>query len=337
MSKRSALADARIVLALGTERVLTHRVVDSVLHAARGAGTEATRTDVAADAEDGAGALAIALSPSLFGDTAVVVVSQVEDATDASQAVLLSAISDMPEHVRLVLIHNGSSRGKKMLDAARKQGALEAKCSVTRKELPTMVAAEFRNYQRTATAAAIEALVTAVGDELADLIAAVAQLCADVDDEPINDKTVAGYYTGVADVKSWDVSDPMWKGQPLEMLEKLRWALNEDDNQLSPLVGAIASGLRGLVAYATASTTVPQRDLAEHLGVPGWKLSLLEKQKRMWTPEQLARAVQLLAIADRATKGTRYQSGMPGGEGMEKKQLQYEVERALLAMRPATR
>jgi DNA polymerase III delta subunit len=75
-------------------------------------------------------------------------------------------------------------------------------------------------------------------------------------------------------------------------------------------------------------------ELAGLLGVPPWRISTLRQMKAKWTPEQLARAARLLALADRASKGTTYQAGIPGGTSLEDEQAQYEIEKALLAVRP---
>jgi hypothetical protein len=40
----------------------------------------------------------------------------------------LTAIENMPEHVRLVATHPGGVKGKKLLDSIRKLGVLEATC-----------------------------------------------------------------------------------------------------------------------------------------------------------------------------------------------------------------
>ena len=58
--------------------------------------------------------------------------------------------------------------------------------------------------------------------------------------------------------------------------------------------------------------------------------SLLQRRMRIGYP----RAARLMVLADRASKGTMYQPGVPGGISLEAEQAQYEMEKSLLAMRP---
>lgn len=335
MSRKSPVAQAHLVLAVGKEQVLVGRAIAQVMHAARAADPATVRTDIAAAEESAAADLAVALSPSLFGETTVVVVNGVDEASDAVAAVLTAAAADLPEHVRLVCTHPGGVKGKRLLDALRKAGALEASCAPLKgKALEDAVIAEFRAHGRKATAGAVKQLVAAKGVDLAGLLAAVAQLCADVDTDPMDERGVATYYAGIADVKGWDVSDALWNAKPVEVLERFRWALAQDPGAAPGIVAAISNGLRTLLRYASAPRGMSEGELAGLLGVPSWRIGTLRQMKNKWTPDQLAHAARLLVLADRASKGTVYRVGVPGGVSLEGEQAQYEIEKALLAVRP---
>lgn len=335
MTRKPAAADARIVLAIGKEQVLVGRAIDSVIRAARAVDPEVSRVDIEAGDESAAAALAGALSPSLFGDSLVVVVSGLDAATDAVTAVLTDSLSDLPGHVRLVGTHPGGTKGKRLLDALRAADALEAACGELKgRDLEAALAAEFARYKRKATSAAIEALTQSIGTNLGELLAAVGQLCSDTAEDPITDTVVSSIHGGIADVKGWDVANAMWDAKPAEMLEQFRWAIAGDSGAAPAMISSLSSGLRTLVRYASAPAGMREAEIVAYLGVPGWRIRRLAAQKARWTPDQLAAAARLLALADRASKGTVFDPAIPGGRSLDAEQSAYEMEKDLLAVRP---
>ena len=335
MTKKSATDDARVVLAVGKESVLVQRVIDGVMKSARAVDPHSVRTDISADNDSAAGEFAVAMSPSLFGETNVVVISGIDSTTDDLNPMLLDASANPPEHVRLVLLHPGGVKGKKLLDGIRKTGALEASCSELKgKDLEAALTAEFRRHGKKATADAVTQLQQAIGTSLSELLAAISQLCADSEADIIDGQIVASFYEGVADVKGWNVSDALWNAKPIEVLEQFRWAVHQDNSAAVPMVMAMASGLRTLLKYAGAPAGMSEGDLASMLGVPPWRIKYLRAQKAKWNPDQLAMATKLLALADRASKGTMYDPSVNGGVSLESAQSMYEIEKNLLAVRP---
>ena len=334
MTKKSVPASANLVLAVGKEPILVSQAIEHVMVAARKADPSTVRTDINAESESAAAELAQAFSPSLFGELTVIVLTDLDSATDEVAQVLTSSLEDIPENVRLVVTHPGGVKGKKLLDVVRKAGALEANCAVLKgKELDAAILAEFKKHSRKVTADAVETLHKAVGDTLGDLVAAVSQLCADVEEPIIDGAAVARYYEGVTDVKGWDLSDAMWNAKPVEVLEQLRWALAADSSAAFPIVISITNGLRSLIKYASAPAGMRENDLAGFVGVPPWRLKFLSTQKRKWNPEQLAAATRLLVLADRASKGTTYTAGLPGGQSLDPVQTRYLLEKHFLAVR----
>ncbi|MSY53612.1 MAG: DNA polymerase III subunit delta, partial [Actinobacteria bacterium] len=145
MAKKSATDQAQIVLAVGKESVLVQRVIDGVVASARKADPAAIRQDISASSDSAAGELANTLSPSLFGELTVIVVQGIDGATDDVADILISAIADVPEHVRIVITHPGGVKGKKLLDTIRKADVLEAACGELKsKDLEAALIAEFR-------------------------------------------------------------------------------------------------------------------------------------------------------------------------------------------------
>ena len=335
MAKKSATDDARVVLAVGKESVLVQRVVDGVMHSARALDPHTVRTDISADDESALGEFTVAMSPSLFGETNVVVVSGIDATTDELNPVLLDACINVPDHVRLVLLHPGGVKGKKLLDGIRKTGALEAACGELKgKDLEAALTAEFRKHGKKPTADAITQLQQAIGSNLSELLAAISQLCSDSEADIIDGQIVASFYEGVADVKGWNVSDALWNAKPVEVLEQFRWAVHQDNGASVPMIIAMSNGLRTLLKYAAAPAGMSEGDLASMLGVPPWRIKYLRSQKAKWNPDQLAMATKLLALADRASKGTTYDPAVNGGVSLDPIQSMYEIEKNLLAVRP---
>lgn len=334
MAKVSATDQAHVVLAVGKEAILIQQVIEGVMSSARKADPSAVRQDIAADDETAAGELVNALSPSLFGELTVIVLQGIDSATDDVSAILLAALSDLPEHVRLVVTHPGGVKGKKLLDTIRKAKVLEANCEALKaKDLDAALIAEFKKHNRKATSGAITTLKTSIGSGLGELLAAVSQLCADVEVDVIDEVEVARYYAGVVGVMGWDLSDAMWNAQPVELLEKFRWVMTNDSGAAVPSVSAISSGLRSLIKYASAPANMSENELAPLVGVPPWKLKFLRAQKAKWHPDQLAVAARLLALADRSSKGTVYDVAIPGGRSLESSQTLYHMEKEFLAIR----
>ena len=334
MAKTSATDQAHVVLAVGKEAILVQRVIEGVMSSARKADSAAVRQDVVANGETAAGELANALSPSLFGELTVIVVQGIDGATDDVSAILLTAVADLPEHVRLVITHPGGIKGKKLLDMIRKSNVLEASCGELKaKDLEAALTAEFRRHNRKATVGAITALQSSIGSGLGELLAAISQLCADTEADIIDEAEVSQYYAGVVGVMGWDLSDAMWNAQPIELLEKFRWAMANDASAAVPAVSAISSGLRSLIKYASAPANMSEYELAPLVGVPPWKLRFLRTQKSKWHPDQLAAAARLLALADRSSKGTVYDVAIPGGRSLESSQTLYHIEKEFMAIR----
>ena len=122
-------------------------------------------------------------SPSLFGGTTVIVVRDVADAAERSPTSCRRVLADPGDDVVLVLVHPGGVKGKSLLDAARKAGAVVVECKLVKWESDKVAFVQARvqgGRARVAPAAAV-ALVDALGSDLRELANACAQLVADTD------------------------------------------------------------------------------------------------------------------------------------------------------------
>lgn len=305
-----------VTLVFGPEEFLAERAVRDVVMAARKADPTIERRDVDGAAEGAAGQLREALSPTLFGDAAVVVVNGIEGLDDAGQKAVRDALVDLPVGIYLVLTHPGGVKGKALLTEIRKSGAKEIECTALRRGGDTVefISREFVRHGRKATREAVATIYEALGQDLRMLAAAVSQVCADLESEPIDAEHVQVYFDGVADVSTFQIADAVWDRRPTDALRDLRWAMETGDrNRIGPaMVSGLSAGLRSLARYTGVSHSMSEGQIAGEIGVPPWKVKAIKRQASRWRPAQLAQATLLLAAADGAVKG-----GVREGESLD--------------------
>ncbi|MGL5857643.1 MAG: DNA polymerase III subunit delta [Angustibacter sp.] len=268
-------------------------------------------------------------APSLFADHTVLVIRDLEDASEDLLVEVRRLIADMPPHIVLVLSHRGSQRGSAVLDAARAAGAAVHECPgiTTDADRTAFIVAEFRRARRQVEPAAAVALLEAVGQDLRELAAACAQLIADTTGEaesptdhpmgstpPVRERpgarsdqvsvdvaTVTRYYGGRVEATGFKVADAVITGRTDEAVVLLRLALVSGVDPV-PIVAVLALGLRSLAKVADAG---PGRsiDLARRLGMAPWQVDKARRQLRGWSTAGLARAIEAVATADLAVKG----------------------------------
>ncbi|WP_130799876.1 DNA polymerase III subunit delta [Streptomyces otsuchiensis] len=293
---------AAVTVAVGQEELLLDRAVRQVVDAARAADPDTDVRDLAVGTLQ-AGGLAEITSPSLFAERKVVVVRQSQDLPADVVKEVKAYLTSPVEDISLVLLHPGGAKGKGLLDAARKAGAREVACPKMTKPADRLafVRNEFRAAGRSATPAACQALVDAIGSDLRELASACSQLAADIEGT-IDEAVVARYYTGRAEASSFTVADRAVEGRTAEALEALRWSLSTG---VAPVLvsSALAQGVRAIGKLASAPPRMSPGELARELGMPPWKIDRVRQQLRGWTPDGVATAVRAVAQADAAVKG----------------------------------
>ncbi len=300
---------ARITLVLGSETVLVDRAVVAASARARAADASVQRVTVAASDEGAAHAVREAAAPNLFGDGVIIVVTGIEAADEQVAGAIRELVDDQPESVTLVLTHPGGVKGKALLDKVRAAGAQVVDCQAVKRGKPTLefLTRELAAHKRRATSDALTVLYDAIGQDIGLLAAAVSQLCADVEADPIDADAVREYFAGVADVSGFAISDAVWERRSGEALRMLRQAmLGSDSGRVGPAtVSSLASGLRTLVRVGGMPPGASETDVAREAAVPPWKVRVLQRQWSRWSGDQrrLAAAVVALADADGDMKG----------------------------------
>ena len=316
-----------ITLLLGSEEVLVRQAEEEARQAARSReGSDPDRRRVSAAAEDAVGVLSEALGPTLFGEPAVVIVEDADQLGDPVWKVIEAAIADPPPGVSLVVAHPGGVKGKKYLTALRAAGAEEVSCAALKKGRQTedFLAADVRRRGRKATPGAIHALYEAIGHDVGLLMGAIAQLCSDVEDGPIDEEAVARYFVGVADVQGFRISDAVWDRRPVDALRDLRWMAESSGRAgVGPSVTALlGSGLRALVRVQGLPPTMSEADALQETGIRfDWQLRNARNRAKRWRPDRLAAAAVALADLDVAVKG-----GLREGESRDVDQKLHDME-----------
>lgn len=170
-------------LVLGDEELLVERAVADLLRSARKrAGKDADIPVNRMRAGDvSTYELAELLSPSLFADERIVVLEAAGEAGKDAAAVIVSAASDMPAGVVLVVVHSGGGRAKALATDLQKLGAEVHPCARISKlsERIDFVRKEFRALRVKADEPTVTAMLDAVGSDLRELASACSQLVAD--------------------------------------------------------------------------------------------------------------------------------------------------------------
>lgn len=305
---------AAVTLVLGPEELLSERAAQDVVRVglARDPGTEVLRFTAP---EIGPGTLTAAVSPSLFEEPRVVVVTGLAEAGEVAVTEVLHALADPAPDVALVLVHRGGARGRKVIDSAKAKGATVVACDEIKKRADKLafVRGEFRRAGARAQDDAVDALLESVGGDLRALSAACSQLSSDVEGQ-VTLEAVRRYYEGRAEVSGFTVADAAVEGRTADALVALRWALQTGTDPV-PLTAALAGALRSILRVGAAGRGARAADV----GLPPWKLETVRRQAWGWDPRALAAAVQVVAEADVQVKGGGADPG-------------YAIERAVVAV-----
>jgi len=311
---------APVVLVRGAEGLLADRAVERLVGLARQGdpAVEVTRLDAA---EYAAGELGVLTSPSLFAEDKVVVVDGVERGTEELMADAIAYVASPADGVVVILRHASGQRGKKLLDTLKAAKVPTVACDpvTTDSDKTSFASAELRRAGRRADAAAIRALVDAVGSDLRELASACAQLVADTTGV-IGPDVVERYYGGRIEATGFRVADAAVAGQAGQAVALLRHAMATGVDPV-PVVAALAMKLRTL-AKVGAVRSRGQGALRE-LGLAPWQVDRAMSELRRWTPEGLAAAINAVAQADAEVKG-------------ESRDAQFAVERAVLRVAQAS-
>lgn len=313
-----------LVLISGPEEILADRAIEAMVAELRTVEPDAEVIRLQAAGYE-PGSLMVHASPSLFGGSSVIVVSDVDEAGEDLIDDLKSLLGDIPEGVRLVVRHKSGNRGKGVLDAMKKAGArvIEAKAIKNEGDKVSFVINEFRTARRRIDEPTALVLVQAVGKDVRELANASAQLIRDTTGV-IDADTVHTYYGDRVETTGFKVADAAIVGDQGEALRLLRHALAGGLDPV-PLVAVLAMRLRQVGRVASAGRA-SSGSLAKQLGMAPWQVDQARRDARGWDGRRLGRAIEAVAAADVDVKG-----GVRTGTAVAR-DPEYAVERAVLAI-----
>ena len=289
-----------ITLLQGGESLLADRAISQVIAKFKGA---TVSTLEASELE--LGAITDALSPSLFGDSRVIVIKEIQDLAAELGEEITAYLEAQDESVELVLWHKGGVKGKALLEKIKKVKPTVIPCDVIKKdgEKSDFIRSEFKRLGRTISTEAVQALIDALGSDLRELGGACSQLAADVAAGKMIDETdVMKFQNGRVETTGFDVADAALDGHRDVALIALRNALATGTDPVL-ITSALAGSLRTLAKVSGASRGVKSFDLAGPLGLAPWQIDKARRQLSKWTPATLAGAVVAVAQADADIKG----------------------------------
>lgn len=315
-----------LTLLVGSEEYLIARATRSVVAAAQALAPGLERRDVDVEEPAAVGDLQAALSPSLFGEAAVVVLSDIGEAGPAVVDALVGGLADLAEDTWVVVAHGGV-KAKPVLTRLREcrppGGVTEIACAkVTRPaQRRELLQEQARAAGRELSSDGADALALAVGSDIALLVGALEQVLADTPDDPIDAAAISEMFAGVAEVSGFQLADAVWERHSLLALSRLRWGMASQTLTGPGVTGSLAAGLRGLVRVDGAPRGLAKEEVARRAGVPPFKVAQLRQTAQAWEKVELGDAVIALAEVDAAVKG-----GLLPGESLEAAQKEHALE-----------
>lgn len=297
-------APAPLHLVLGEDEFLTERATKGVVAAVRASAPEGEDPPVVSrlgGPEVTAPQLFELLSPSLFGEARIVVITGAAELGKDAVAAVLDAAKDLPDETVLIVQHTGGGRAKTMVADLRKAGAEEhASGKITRHtEVVGFVRSEFRGLNVRVAAEACEALVEAIGSDLRSLAAACDQLVSDTGGK-VDIEAVRQYHSGVVGVSGFTVAERAVVGDVAGAIEALEWAMHTGVPHVV-LADALADAVNSIALVGTQRGVNPG-DLARQ-GLPPWKVKKVQAQTRYWSIDKLGSALQVVARLNGEVKG----------------------------------
>ncbi|SHI67356.1 DNA polymerase III, delta subunit [Tessaracoccus bendigoensis DSM 12906] len=291
------------LLITGPETLLAQRLVAATVAKARKEQPDSDLNEISAsELEDTM--LSEVVGGSLFSSNIIAVIDDVGACPAGVVDQLVEVARNPSEDLCLILVHAGGNKGKGLIDKLKKAKVpTESVATVKTWELPKFVVEEAKRQKMRISQDAAGELVSAVGNDLRALAAAVSQLAADSDQEQIDSDLIRRYFAGRAEVTSFAVADAVLAVNATVAMERLRWALSTG---VAPVLvtSAMAGAFRGMGKYIDAQgSRISSNDLARQLGLPPWKMKDYARTSRYWGPGSVAGAIQLIAVGDAQVKG----------------------------------
>jgi DNA polymerase-3 subunit delta len=288
-----------ITLVLGEEELLADRAAaEAVATATEALGPGTSVEEVRGGALPDGFAMGLATA-SLFGGGRVVVVQDADALDQAARDALLGLAADPSPQVAVVLRAVGSGRQARFFKELQRHAATVTVPRLKPSERAGWLRAEVRRHGRKADEAAVTALLDTVGQDLRELAGAVAKLHVAVPPPAVLGAAhVAEYLSQTADRGVFELVDAVFAADAPTALDRLDALLAQGEEPIG-LLGILARQLRLLLRVADHQGA-PASQVAQALGggVRDWQVERARRQARRFRPEDLRRALDVIAEAD---------------------------------------
>ncbi len=252
---------------------------------------------ISLDAQDaGAADLWEAASPSLLSTQSIVIIDNLDKASDELVDALVSFAQEAKKthnlDNRVIARKPQGQKGQGILNQLSRAGAQVIAVA------DFDVNAEFAAHQRTVTAQAAQRIRDVLGSDSGAMAALVDQLCDDTDANPVDIAQVDQVLEGSPEVTGFQISDAAFSGNAAQAIVALRDGLSHG---IAPaaIIGALAAHLRQLTLSA-----VDPRKLSNGVFRSDWVRNRYRKESQGWTSQGIIACFQALAQADSDAKSS---------------------------------
>ena len=308
VTKRASEGSLDLVYVLvGTERLLIERAVDAVRQAVDSMGAPGFNVEVF----DGKGleaarVISAARTLPMMSDMRLVLVRHVDAMTPTEQTNLAEYLDDPSDSTCLLLTATKLDGRAKLAKASKKSGFLIDAKPLRGRELREFIRAEGTAREHHIAPQAIEALLDAVGDDLAAIDDAMERLSLFVGaGQRIDAEAVMTCVTRIRVESIWSLVDAIGLKDRRKGIAAAQSLLDDREPPLR-LLSMVARQLRIVARMREAlSEGLRPQDAAKRAGAPPFKAGDLTESARRFTAESLGEAFTLIADTDRALKGSK--------------------------------
>lgn len=248
-------------------------------------------------------------TPSLFGEQRALLVTDCRSLSKTALTELSAYLGAPDPNAPLVLACTVAERGKPPAALAKMVEPVGTitQVQVARKELEPWLVQRATGIGVELAPQAARALVQTLGEDLAQLTAALEQLAAAFEGTKITPTEVHRQFRGLGEQKTWDLCDRAF-GKDLPGAIRALRAIEENGDEALMVLGGIAVRVRDLIRVRALPDRTPMAQVAKQAGLRfDWQARRYQQQARNYSLDELVAIHDRIAETDRALK-----SGAPG-------------------------
>jgi DNA polymerase-3 subunit delta len=292
---------------VGAERLLIERAVDAIRRAVDSIGAPGFNVEMFDGKGLDAGRVtSAARTLPMMADMRLVLLRNVDAMTPTEQAKLAEYLDDPSESTCFVATATKLDGRAKLSKTAKKKGCLIEASSLRGASLRKFVRDEATAREHAIAPQAIEALLDAVGDDLAAIDDAMERLSLFVGaGQRIDADAVTRCVTRIRVETIWTLVDAIGLKDRRKGIAAAQSLLDDREPPLR-LLAMVARQLRIVARMREAlSEGLRPQDAAKRAGAPPFKAGDLTESARYFTADSLGQAFTLIARTDRALKSSK--------------------------------